>query len=345
MELKQLQTKCWRVDAKKPERQIIQAAAQIIKTGGLVAFPTETVYGLGANALDSRAVRRLFQAKARPADNPLTLHVADLKTVFAYVKDIPQEAHALAGQFWPGPLTLVLPFQGHLPAEVTGGRPALGVRMPDHPVALALIEQSGVPLVAPSANLSGRPSPTTADHVLQDLSGRIEAVLDGGPSEWGLESTVIDFTGEKPVLLRPGVLTQEDLRPFTGSLELTNKAIPSAKYAHYTPHAAFLLVEGEDDRVVLEKIGQLALHYEKQGQKVGLLLYEEDAFLFQSYIYTTAGSKSRPVSVAAGLFQAMRELDNRCVDIIICAGFHGQGLGLAIQNRLRLAAGSNTIKV
>ena len=343
--MKELQTICWQVDAKNLEFEIIQAAAGIIKKGGLVAFPTETVYGLGASALNRQAVQRVFQAKGRPVDNPLTLHVADMKTAFAYVKDVPVEAFAMAKAFWPGPLTLVLPLHGDLPTEVTGGRQALGVRMPDHPVALALIKQSGVPLVAPSANLSGRPSPTTAEHVLQDLSGRIEAVLDGGPAGWGLESTVLDFTREKPLLLRPGVLTQEDLAPFMPGGLIVSETSPSDKYTHYTPRAVLLLVEGQDEQAVAQKMRKIAVDYEKQGQKIGLLLYEENIGIFKDFTYTIAGSRKRPATVAAGLFQVIRELDNMGVDIIICAGFNGSGLGLAIQNRLRLAAGKNIVRI
>ncbi|WP_066634021.1 L-threonylcarbamoyladenylate synthase [Desulfolucanica intricata] len=341
--MRQLKTRCRKVNAQNPEPACIKEAAEIILGGGLAAFPTETVYGLGANALDGQAVRSIFKAKGRPADNPLTLHVAGFETALPYLKDVPKEACALAKAFLPGPLTMILPYRGGLPAEVTGGKDSLGVRLPDHPVALALIREAGVPLVAPSANLSGRPSPTTAGHVLEDLAGRIDVVLDGGPTGLGLESTVVDLTGDKPVMLRPGLLTPEDLVPVLGRIE--QGQAPAGKYTHYTPRAGVVLVEGSDPERVANKMRELARKYSEQGKKTGLLIYREEAGAFTGFTAEVAGSRSEPATVAAGLFGALRRLDKLGVDIIICAGFPGKGLGLAVQNRLRLAAGGNIIQI
>lgn len=330
---------------------LIQAAGQIIASGGLIAFPTETVYGLGANALDGNAVAKIFHAKGRPADNPLIVHVAHPTAAedVAYINDT---ARQLMEAFWPGPLTLVLPKKPHLPTEITAGLDTVAVRMPQHPVALALIKAAGVPVAAPSANLSGRPSPTSAQHVLEDLAGKIAAVLDGGASPLGLESTVLDISSQPPIILRPGGVTKEQLQPLLGPVHYdpaladpnpgasTKPRSPGIKYKHYAPQAKIALLEG-DTGAIIEQTHKLLHQYQAQGKKVGLLTSTENAPLYDNALILTYGSRQNPGAAAAELYAALREFDHQQVDIIIAEGIPDTGLGRAVMDRLRRAAGGN----
>ncbi|MHB8155848.1 MAG: L-threonylcarbamoyladenylate synthase, partial [Desulfocucumaceae bacterium] len=268
-------THLWKVSANCPEPEIIRQAGLILLRGGLVAFPTETVYGLGANALDGSAVERVFSAKGRPQDNPLIVHVADLGSVYEYALAVSPVARLLMEKFWPGPLTLILPGNGKVSEAVSAGLAGLAFRMPDHPVALALIREAGIPVAAPSANLSGRPSPTTADHVQGDLGGRIDAILDGGPAGMGIESTVLDLTVDIPLILRPGGIAPEQIKAVTGAVDLDRTLLkggkppqqpgsPGMKYRHYAPCAPLVLVEGSPSGV-LREISRLAGEYISQG--------------------------------------------------------------------------------
>ncbi|WP_027717608.1 L-threonylcarbamoyladenylate synthase [Desulfovirgula thermocuniculi] len=358
--MKAIETLYWSLDPVRPDPQVLARAGKILRRGGLVAFPTETVYGLGASALDPRAVARIFEVKGRPQDNPLIVHVAGPGEVAGLVEgEVPPQASLLIKLFWPGPLTLVLPAAPHLPPQVTAGLPTVALRMPAHPVALGLIAAAGVPVAAPSANLSGRPSPTTAQHVLEDLGGRIEAVLDAGPAAIGLESTVLDLTGPVPLILRPGGITPEELAEVLGEVRLAPGAggepcalprprSPGMKYRHYAPRAPLLLVEGDPQRVA-GRIAELARGYLARGKAVGILAYEETAPLYRlpegRVSLVVAGSRDNPRAVAAALFGALRRLDALGVDVILAEGMEPRGVGLAVMNRLRRAAGENVEKV
>ena len=319
-----------------PGRKAVLAAARLIRRGGLVAFPTETVYGLGAAATDQRAVRKIFKAKGRPADNPLIVHVASLEQVKEITSGLPPGALALMKRFWPGPLSLVLPRSEKLPPEVSAGLPTVAVRMPAHPAALKLIRAAGVPIAAPSANRSGRPSPTTLRHVLEDLAGRIDAVMDGGACRVGLESTVLDLSGSRPVILRPGGVTREQLESVLGTAVAVAAGCkegtppsPGMKYRHYAPRAPLLLITGARRRR-LALMAALARCYRKKGFKVGILRAPAGPEGFRA-----AGKR---------LYQALRRFDARGMDLILAEGVSAQGLGAALMNRLRRAA-VRTIRV
>lgn len=318
-----------------------------------MAFPTETVYGLGADGTSPAAVRRIFAAKGRPGDNPLILHIAMAADLHALVRSVPREANILAREFWPGPLTMVLPRAASVPDAVTAGLDTVAVRMPSHPVALALIRAAGVPVAAPSANRSGRPSPTRAEHVLADLEGRIEVILDAGPTGVGLESTVLDLTVSPPMILRPGGVTSEDLERVLGRVELHPAAAgesvalaqarsPGMKYVHYAPEARVVLVEG-DQAAVAGRVRALAEGYRTAGLRVAILATGGDSEAYSGYDVWRPGTASvapggRTAAVAAGLYAALRDMDRAGVEVIIVEGIDARGLGLAIMNRLRRAA-------
>ncbi len=342
------ETALWQVDTNNPDPEIIRRAADILMGGGLVAFPTETVYGLGANALDAKAVESIFAAKGRPRDNPLIIHVSDLNMVCRYAGSVSNKARVLMETFWPGPLTLVMPGSEKLPRVVSAGLDSLAFRMPEHPVALALIKEAGVPLVGPSANLSGRPSPTTAQHTYNDLKGRIDAVLDGGASGMGVESTVLDITSEIPIILRPGSITPENLGDVVGEVKLDSSLVdnnqtvgqprsPGMKYRHYAPSAPLVLVEGADEKVVRE-LKKLAAEYVKQGKKVGILCRECNLGKYPGTLSVSAGLSEDYQSVAVALYDALRRFDGTDVDVILAEGVEPSGVGLAVANRLRRAA-------
>ncbi len=349
------QTAYWKVDKNRPASEIIRQAGIILRCGGLVAFPTETVYGLGANALDGAAVRGVFSAKGRPLDNPLIVHIAGLETVFEHCPAAPEKALLLMERFWPGPLAVVLRGGGKIPPEVTAGLSSVAFRMPDHPVALGLIREAGVPVAAPSANISGRPSPTTADHVYSDLGGRIDVILDGGPAGMGVESTVLDMTGEVPVILRPGGVTPEEIEEIAGAVALDPSLTrggkdpqrprsPGMKYRHYAPSAPLLLVEGDPVRVVLE-IKRLAAEYTRRGEKVGVICRSGNLAEYRDVLAVPAGEASDQASVAAALYGALRRFEGSGVDVILAEGVEPRGLGLAVANRLRRAAGGSIVRV
>ena len=330
----------------------ISRAAHILKQGGTVAFPTETVYGLGADALNPAAVRKIFEAKGRPADNPLIVHIASMDSLDKIATDIPQIAFELMDAFWPGPLTLVLMRKSAVPDITTGGLDTVAVRMPDNPVALALIREAGTPLAAPSANTSGRPSPTTAGHVISDLSGRIDAVIDGGAVVVGVESTVLDVTSDVPVILRPGGVGLEDIKKHVGEVVIgyTDQTVeegevvrsPGMKYTHYSPETRVVLVEG-DGRDVAEKISELIDSYSEKNMRVGLLIADETAEHVCADEMYSLGRRDKPEDAARNLFAGLRYLDGRDVDvnvdiIIVDGSVKCDGVGVAVLNRLRKAA-------
>ncbi|MEN3048340.1 MAG: L-threonylcarbamoyladenylate synthase [Candidatus Caldarchaeales archaeon] len=350
--LRSVATKRVKVDPRRPEREAIEEAARVIRSGGLVAFPTETVYGLGADALNPDAVARVFEAKGRPPDNPLIVHVADPESVHLLASKVPPVAERLIREFWPGPLTLVLRRTELVPAVTSAGLDTVAVRMPDHPVSLELIRASGTPIAAPSANRSGSPSPTTADHVMRDLGGLIEMVLDGGPTEIGVESTVIDVTVEPPEVLRPGGLPVEDVERVIGRVKVPDWArglarapsrprSPGMKYRHYAPRARMVLVEGRPSDV-RSKVEELVEEYSSRGLRVGVLA--TDGRRYEGAVTLDLGPSSDLRAVAKSLFSSIRELDETGVDVIIAEGVEERGLGLAIMNRLRKASGGEIVR-
>jgi len=344
------------VNFQEPETEKIRIAAGFIKNGGLVAFPTETVYGLGANALNAKAVSTLFEAKKRPLDNPPIVHVANPEDIERLVEEISPEAEKLMEKFWPGPLTLIFKRSKLVPDVTVAGLDTIAIRMPRHNVALALIRESDCPIAAPSANLAGKPSPTTAQHVLDDLDGRIDAVLDAGPTTIGVESTVLDLTVEPPQILRPGGTPYEALKKVLGRVELnpvavSDKALPTekarspgVKHRHYAPDAEMIVVEGDLADVVC-KISQLASFYMQNNKKVGILATEETAQYYEADLVKSLGSRSNMEVIARNLFRLLREFDLEKVDIILSEGVPMESLGLAVMNRLRKASGYNIIRV
>lgn len=331
-----------------PDLDLIRQASAVILRRGLVAFPTETVYGLGANALDEEAVAKIFAAKGRPSNDPLIVHVASVEDMRLVAADIPPVVEKLAVQFCPGPLTFVLPKLPHVPASVTAGLDTVAVRVPSHPIALALIRESGVPIAAPSANRFGHTSPTTAAHVLDDLNGRIDMILDGGATTVGVESTVLDVTCTPPMILRPGGVSREEIESVIGGVELRNnrpaaeeeaQVSPGLLGKHYTPNAELILCKGEK-AAALEKILGLSEQARAEGRSVGLLLAEDDMAGFDSAgcVQYPLGASHDLESIARNLYAGMRSLDDQNVSIILTRDFGSQGLGLAIHDRLLRAA-------
>lgn len=363
-----METRLVRVNDINKCSDAIKQAAKLIRKGETVAFPTETVYGLGANALDPEAVEKIFKAKGRPADNPLIVHIDninDLKQLTAFVRD---EAYQLIERFWPGPLTIIFDKSSSVPDIVTAGLDTVAIRMPSHSVAAALIRESGVPIAAPSANSSGRPSPTSARHVYDDLKGRIPMILDGGRTDVGLESTVLDITGDKPVILRPGGITYEMLREVLGEVELDpgifapldngrKASSPGMKYRHYAPNAPVTIYRGDISRLA-EEITKAASMHLLQGKKVGIIATDETSGIYNdmndmlknedardSLKIISLGSRKFPADMAAHLFECLREIDRAGVDVILAEGVDRHGEGLAIMNRLARAAGFHFVDV
>ena len=344
-----------KVNPQAPEIEKVSVAAKLIRAGGLVAFPTETVYGLGADALNAKAVLALFKAKKRPLDNPPIVHVCDTENVYRLARKIPITAERMMRIFWPGPLTLIFKRSSIVPNVTVAGLDTIAVRMPRHNVALALIRESRCPISAPSANLAGKPSPTTAKHVLDDLDGKIDAVLDAGSTTIGVESTVLDVTVDPPQVLRPGGTPFEALKEVLVEVEL-NPAVkaekpvpvervrsPGVKHKHYAPDANVVVVEGELFAIV-GRINELAMYYMKRGSKVGVLCTDETGRSYRADVVKSLGSRSNMAHVARNLFARLREFDLERVDVIIAEGVPLEGLGLAVMNRLRKASGYKIVK-
>ncbi|WP_408955444.1 L-threonylcarbamoyladenylate synthase [Natroniella sp. ANB-PHB2] len=333
----------------------IEEAAKLLQQGRLVAFPTETVYGLGANALDKAAVKSIFTAKGRPSDNPLIVHIAEQKELKSLVKrKLTEDVRELITNFWPGPLTIVLKKDDKVPAVTTGGLETIAVRMPQHPLALELIKAAQLPIAAPSANLSGKPSPTLFEHVIDDLVGKIDGVLAGGQAGIGVESTVVDLSREKPVLLRPGGVTYEELSEILGEVKIDptvetklvnddQRAIsPGMKYKHYSPQAEVILVEGRVEEIPI-KIKELIS--ENSDLKVGVMATNEFSDYYKGVTIKEMGSRSNLAEISTNIFKLLREFDAEGVDKIIVEGLPIKGLGLAIMNRLRKSAAYQIIEV
>ncbi len=333
---------------------IIDAAGQIMRQGGLVAFPTETVYGLGANALDEEAAGKTYAAKGRPSDNPLIVHIADLKDLYPITKEVPKKAVALAEKFWPGPLTMIFEKSEIVPHGTTGGLETVAVRMPDDAAGLALIKAAGGYVSGPSANTSGRPSPTTARHVLDDLDGKIDMILDGGPVPIGVESTIVDMTVEPPMILRPGAVTKEMLEETVGEMAVdrtilaadskTPPKAPGMKYRHYAPRAKMTVVEGPLEKVA-DKICQLAAAREMEGRRTGIIATRETMDRYGGRNVKCIGTREDESTVAANLYAILRDFDDDGTEFIYSEAFASDGIGSAVMNRLLKAAGHHVINV
>ena len=327
----------------------IRQAADILRAGGLVGIPTETVYGLGANGLSSEAVKKIFAAKGRPQDNPLILHVPEASWLARYCRGVPESAYALAERFWPGPLTMILPRREMVPDATTAGLDTVGVRCPSHPVTLAIIREADVPVAAPSGNTSGRPSPTCAEHMIEDMDGKIDAIVDGGRCGVGVESTIIDLTCTPPRLLRPGGLPLEALEEVLGEVAVDAALLrplgegekpkaPGMKYRHYAPKAPVTVVVGEPSAAADYIASRL-------GERTGVICFSEWADRFAGCIVEDMGSVSRKDEQARRVFDALRAFDHTDVTEIYAQCPHEDGLGLAVANRLKKAAGFHVVEV
>ncbi len=345
---------------------LLAEAAQILRSGGLVAFPTETVYGLGANGLDDAAARKIYAAKGRPSDNPLILHISAAAELAPLVREVPEAARKLMDAFWPGPLTMIFEKSEIVPYGTTGGLDTVAVRMPSDPIASRMIALAGVPVAAPSANLSGRPSPTTAQHVIEDMNGRIEMILDGGSVGIGVESTIVDVTGPAPMLLRPGAVTMEMLHDVVGEVAVdpaiagpmaadVKPKAPGMKYRHYAPKAELMLVEDGKAAAgpetgssvvgdaVIDTINRLAGERLAEGHSVGILCTDETKDRYPAGIIRSVGLRASQETIAHSLFAVLREFDDLGVDYIYSESFARDHLGQAIMNRLTKAAGYHII--
>ena len=339
-----------KIDEENIKDEDLNKPAEVLKEGGLVAFPTETVYGLGANALDESAVESIFIAKGRPSDNPLIVHISNESQLSELVSEIPDHAQMIMDKFWPGPLTLIFKKSERVPLKVSGGLDTVAIRMPKNNIALGLIEKSKLPIAAPSANTSGRPSPTNSDHVREDLDGKIDMLIDGGITGVGLESTVLDLTGDIPLILRPGGITHEDLSKVLGHVEY-DPAIesmkddikpksPGQKYRHYSPRARMEIFSGDLDALV-EAIRNKAKKYAEDGLKVGIIVTDETKDKYREEYLINIGSRKNLSTIGANLFHVLREFDKLNVDVILSEGVDETEIGKAIMNRMKKAAGGN----
>ena len=332
----------------------IARGGEILKKGGLVAFPTETVYGLGGNALDPEASKKIYAAKGRPSDNPLIVHIADIKDLKKVAAEVPEKAQILADKYWPGPLTMILPKADIVPSETTGGLDSVAVRFPSDRIAQALILAGGGFVAAPSANTSGRPSPTTAGHVIEDLGDKIDMIIDGGQVCIGLESTIVDFTEDVPVVLRPGYISLEMLQETLGDVRMDRGLIspdskvhpkaPGMKYRHYAPKADLTIIEGEAENVIREILRRTdeALATDK---KVGIIATDETKDRYTEGIVKSIGSRDQEETIAHHLYEVLRDFDSCNVSEIYSEAFYTPRMGQAIMNRLLKAAGHKIIKV
>lgn len=351
MNTKQTKINTKLIQMKGNEERAADMAAQVWRQGGLAAFPTETVYGLGANGLDDAAAAKIYAAKGRPSDNPLILHIARKEQVLSLVKEVNEAGHLLMDAFWPGPLTLIFPKADCVPYGTTGGLDTVAIRMPSHPQARKLLERVNLPIAAPSANISGRPSPTTAKHVWEDMDGRIDLIIDGGAVGIGVESTIVDLTESIPVILRPGYITKEMLEKVVGEVAIDpaimgtmdqklHPKAPGMKYRHYAPKAPLTLVEGDEVSVaafINQKVKDAA------PKTVGIIAVEETKNRYEGGIVKSIGSRADMESIAHNLYDVLRAFDNENVDLIYSESFSEHEFGQAVMNRLKKAAGQQMI--
>ena len=354
-----MDTRIVKIDEENIDGETISAAGEIIKSGGLVAFPTETVYGLGGDALNGASSRKIYEAKGRPSDNPLIVHIAEMEALFQIAEDVPGAALALAERYWPGPLTMIFNKTECVPPETTGGLSTVAVRMPSDKIAGALIEAAGGYIAAPSANRSGRPSPTLAKHVIEDLAGRVDMIIDGGAAQIGLESTIVDFSEGTPVILRPGYITEEMIREATGRPagrggtdvascagdECPAPKAPGMKYRHYAPKGSLTIVEGGEALQVAAFISDKLHEAKEAGNTTGVLATDETAGLYPADSVKSVGKREDEAGIARALFRVLREFDDEGIQVIYAESFDASGVGWAIMNRLLKAAGNHVIHI
>lgn len=349
-----METKVARLDEQNIHIDKIIEAGEVIKNGGTVAFPTETVYGLGANALDGEAVKKIFLAKGRPQDNPLIIHVSDFN-IKPYVKEIPTVAQRIMDKFWPGPITLIFDKSDLIPKETSANLSTIGIRMPSNNIARELILAAGTPIAAPSANISGRPSPTNVESCIEDLSGKVDYILGGSISEVGLESTIVDCTVDPICILRPGAITIEMLREIDKNIYIDPAILskpkedfkpkaPGMKYRHYAPKAPVKIVKG-DIKKTIAKINEMVLNYIEQEKTVGIVATDETKNSYKNDIVVSLGSRENLEEIAQNLFKVLRSFDGMDIDVILCEAFQEQGVGTAIMNRLKKSAGFDIIEI
>lgn len=349
-----MKTKIIKIDKDNINSDLIIDAVNIIKNSGLVAFPTETVYGLGANGFDENAAKKIFAAKGRPEDNPLILHVYSVEQVRELVEEIPDIAKKCMEEFWPGPLTILLPKSNKVPNIITAGLDTVAIRMPENKIALELIKMSNVPIAAPSANISGRPSPTSAKHVIDDLMDKIDMIIDGGETGVGLESTVLDLSGDLPMILRPGGVTKENLQKIIPNVTIDFAIIkenaniipksPGQKYRHYAPKSEMLVFSGDIDKIT-DAIITKTREYMAIGKRVGIICTDETKEIYKDGLIISMGSRRNNETIAHNLFNTLRLFDEENVDIILAEGVEPSHLGIAIMNRMMKAAGGRIIRV
>ena len=347
-----MQTKVITIQEENFSKEQLKEAGEIIKQGGLVAFPTETVYGLGGDALNAGSSEKIYAAKGRPSDNPLIVHIADWESIYKIVKNIPENAKKLADVFWPGPLTMIFEKSDVVPYETTGGLDTVAVRMPSHKVARAFIEASGGYVAAPSANISGRPSPTLAKYVAEDMDGRIEMIIDGGDIGIGLESTIVDVTMDPPMVLRPGYVTAQMVKDVVGDvtnditmMEVVKDVAPKApgmKYRHYAPKGDLTIVTGDTEKVIAY-INEQVAQQKALGKKTGVIATKETVSRYHADAVKNVGSRKEEESIAKGLYKVLREFDDEEVEVMYTESFEAAGIGQAIMNRLLKAAGHKVV--
>jgi L-threonylcarbamoyladenylate synthase len=349
---KYMKTEIYKIDEHKIDTDIVKKISNTLINGGLVAFPTETVYGIGANALDEKAISNIFTAKGRPSDNPLIIHISKKKDLHKYVKDVSVVADKLINDFWPGPLTLIFKKRKLIPHKITGGLDTVAIRIPSNLIAREIIEHSSIPVAAPSANVSGRPSPTNANHVIEDLYGKVDIIVDGGKTNIGLESTVVDVTDEVPIILRPGGITKEMLEQAIGKVKVDPAIInkdehlipksPGMKYKHYAPKGSLVVVSGEQSQVI-SSINKFVEEKENDGYKVGVIATTEVAHKYKCEYTKIIGDKNNKEQIASNLFEILRKMDELNIDYIYSEEFTKEDIGMAIMNRLMKAAGNQKI--
>lgn len=350
-----MNTKVKILDEDNLDMKVITEAGNIIRNGGLVAFPTETVYGLGANALDPKAVEKIFIAKGRPQDNPLIVHIAEMEDIKPLAANIPPTAFKFMQNFWPGPMTIILPKSSVIPGVTSAFLDSVGIRMPSNVIARELIKAARVPIAAPSANISGRPSPTDVERCIEDLDGKVDLILGGAVCNFGLESTVVDCTVSPCCILRPGGITLEMLQKIEEKVyidpaimqkaEGKNKPkSPGMKYKHYAPNAPVKIVKGNLNKTIA-KINEMVENYIGENKVVGIIATDETKELYKNALVISVGSRHNLLSVSKNLFETLRIFDDNKVDVIISEAFEEKGIGLAIMNRLNKSAGFDIIKV
>lgn len=351
---KGMETCIIKIDELNIDEEKLEKAGRIIKSGGLVAFPTETVYGLGGDALNPDSSRKIYAAKGRPSDNPLIVHIANIADIEKIVVEFTEEAKKIANAFWPGPLTMILKKSDCVPVETTGGLDTVAIRMPVHETARQFIEAAGGYVAAPSANLSGKPSPTCAKYVIQDMDGRIDMIIDGGDAGIGLESTIIDLSGEVPMLLRPGYITIEQLREVLGEVDIDRTIMdgnckdrpkaPGMRYRHYAPKGDLRIISGDEDKVI-GKINELTKQALADAKKVGVIATDETQDSYIADSVKSIGSRMDEDTIAHRLYTILREFDDEDIEVIYSESFDVSGIGQAIMNRLLKAAGHQIINL